>query len=38
MKAIELTEEHKTKLLKMCNTLFPEQIREIENIIKNYIK
>jgi hypothetical protein len=25
MKSIELTEEHKTKLLEMCNVLFPEQ-------------
>lgn len=28
MKAIELTEEHKTKLLEMCNKLFPECLFE----------
>lgn len=29
MKAIELTEEHKSKLLEMCKALFPEYDKEI---------
>lgn len=29
MKAIELTEEHKSKLLEMCTALFPKQVDSI---------
>lgn len=31
MKSIELTEEHKSKLLEMCKTLFPEDIFSFDN-------
>lgn len=33
MKAIELTEEHKSKLLEMCTLLFPEYIFGFDNDI-----
>lgn len=36
MKSIELTEDHKTKLLEMCKVLFPEYIEINLEINENY--
>lgn len=41
MKAIELTEEHKSKLLEMCTLLFPEYFHwkiSKKQFIKSYIR